>query len=140
MNGRIRFCFSLTLLLAVAWSAVVVWMNVTPRVTFEEYSFLNAPGRMEIGEVRYLNWGWPYRYQSRCTDALEVPPPGLDRWALSADAGVGLLFVIASTWGSKQLLRRVEARLRRRPALLLEETQSLPSHAISSAPPSPSEG
>jgi hypothetical protein len=112
-----RFRFSLlTLLLAVAWSAVAVRINVTPRVTFEEYSFSypNASGRIEFGELRYLNWGWPCRYRSRCTDVREIPPPDLDRWALSADAGVGLLLVVVLTWTSDKLLRRVTARLRPR--------------------------
>jgi hypothetical protein len=104
----------LTLLLAMAWCAAVVWINTLPRVTVSELPFPETSG-----QIRVVYWGWPCPYRSGLADFPRVLPPRLVSawaWALSADAAVGLLLVAALTWCSNQLLRRVGATLRRRTA------------------------
>ena len=117
MSRRIRFRFSLaTLLIAMAWSACVVWMN--------------APGCVELMSTcdiiheQFANaeakYGWPWQWASRFE--LHTKPASADPGlfvitsgpALAGDVAAGVLFVIALTWASGQLLRRVGVRLRRR--------------------------
>jgi hypothetical protein len=86
-----RFRFSLaTLLIAVTWSAVVVWMNVTPRA-------------WERGVGR----GYPLFYTSIfAIHYFEYEPPCYwDSWSLAWDAVIALLLVVVLTWVSKFLLR-----------------------------------
>ena len=144
--------FSLaTLLIAMAWSAGVVWVNVTPRRDFNSFSNVEYEDNGFPPESRSIpgaaEYGWPWTFGScyglfHPTDELpRLQMEMIGRYReLAGDAGVGLLLVVVLTWISSLLLRRVTARLRRRPALLLEETQSLPSHANNSAPPSTSAG
>jgi hypothetical protein len=134
-----RFRFSLmTLLLAITWSGVVAWMNVTPRLDFSCFTNVeyednglppeswSAPGAAE--------YGWPWAYGLCC--GLFHPADELPRLqmgmigryrALAGDVAVGVLLVAVLTWGSSQLLRRVGARLRRRPASKPGEQQTLRS-------------
>lgn len=123
MTRLIRFRFSLaTLLIATAWSAVMVWANVTPRscvVTVEPLVWgepILQPERLEHPPMMFAHWGWPWDY------AIGFWVPGCVPYvrsyaALAADAGVGVLLVVVLTCGSNQLLRRVGARLRRRKAV-----------------------
>jgi hypothetical protein len=122
--------FSLaTLVLAMAWSAVVVWLNVTPRLDFPNY----VPGDLRIGKVEC---GWPLGYAwIFATDPLppQLPGPELrwywSGWSLTGDFVVGALLVVVLTWASNLLLRRVGARLQRRSAAKLGEQQALNSQA-----------
>jgi hypothetical protein len=123
VSKRVRFRFSLlTLLLAMAWSAVVVWMNTLVRV--------EGLG-LQVGSRRWTDSaGWPLRYAEDIY--LEGDRPFLfytGRWyaALVADSAIGILLVVVLTWVSNQLLRRVGARLRRRSAAKLGEQQVLDS-------------
>ncbi len=144
--------FSLvTLLIAMAWSAGVVWVNVTPRLDFNSFSNVEYEDNGFPPESRSIpgtvEYGWPWTFGScyglfHPTDDLpRLQMEMIGRYReLAVDIAVGLLLVVVLTWASNQLLRRVEARLRRRPPLLLEETQSLASRANNSAPPSASAG
>jgi hypothetical protein len=124
----LRFRFSLrTLLIAMAWSAVVVWMNVTPRLDDPNY----LPGEFFPRAVHY---GWPWCYAWIFTvGRLPVQLPRLESrwpwsgWSLTGDVAVGVLLVVVLTWGSNQLLRRVGARLQRRSAAKPGEQQALDS-------------
>jgi hypothetical protein len=116
----LRFRFSLTtLLLAVAWSAVAVWINVTPRVTVAEASIVRP---RTVISFHLAHWGWPWDYADDLAEFLpdrvpRCPASGLTSyWALAGDAAVGVLLVVVLTWCSNQLLRRVGAKLRRRTA------------------------
>jgi hypothetical protein len=108
-----------TLLIAMAWSAVMVWMNTTPRLTAAEPPFVRPRGMY----FHLANWGWPFKYTDTTAELLPEPRPrfppfGITRpWALAGDVLVGVLLVVVLTWGSNQLLRRVGARLRRRKAV-----------------------
>jgi hypothetical protein len=120
----LRFRFSLaTLLLATAWSAVMVWINIMPRLVDPDY----LPGEFL---PRLVQYGWPWCYAwtfAVCRLPVQLPNlpvelPDLGArlywsgWSFTGDAGVGLLLVVVLTWASSQLLRRVTARLRRRTA------------------------
>lgn len=127
MNRRLRFRFSLmTLLIAMAWSAVVVWVNVTPR--FVGFSHVNygdnglPPESWRIPGV--AEYGWPWTY-GLCYGFFDSPHdlPRLQAeivsgyLALAGDATVGLLLIVVLTWTSSLLLRRVADRLRRAVAI-----------------------
>jgi hypothetical protein len=114
--------FSLaTLLIAMAWSAVVVWINTLPRVTLREFpgpgiSATPTPSKLVGWHPSYIplvTWGWPCGY--RTTILNFRPPRTVSAGALFTDAGVGLLLVVVLTWTSSLLLRRAGSRLRRRP-------------------------
>ena len=110
-NNVARFSrpqFSLaTLLIAMAWSGVAVWMNTTLRVAV-----------IPLGTVcglTMVSWGWPFNYASY---GVELSPQPLRRlphdgiespWALAGDVAVGVLL----TWGSSQLLRRILSSVKR---------------------------
>jgi hypothetical protein len=111
----IRPQFSLaTLLIAMAWSGGMVWMNVTPRVESSKGSETD-----ERTVVAVLAYGWPCAYFSFFAwytlphqprqESMKIDSP----WALAADVAIGLLLVAVLTWISSLLLRRVAARLRR---------------------------
>jgi hypothetical protein len=119
VTRRLRFRFSLlTMLIAVAWSAVVVWVNLMPRIVHERVLDLRGNGFLDQYLIR---WGWPFPYSDSIAFYLypvsELQPDTIDRpWSLAGDIAVGLLLVVVLTWASNQLLRRVGARLRRRKA------------------------
>jgi hypothetical protein len=114
-----RFQFSLlTLLLAVAWSAVVMWMNVMPRVTVAERPHASLPRTVCYLDVYLAQWGVPFQYAE---EFALVSPDQLPRyprhdlinfWALAGDLASGLLLVVALTWGSNQLRRLRLSRVR----------------------------
>ncbi|MCY2987006.1 MAG: hypothetical protein NTY19_03950 [Planctomycetota bacterium] len=114
-----RFQFSLaTLLIAMAWSGVAVWMN-----TREHVERLHIPDHDAL-KLCNVYRGWPWAYTRAVGDVgLGGDRPGNAEnvgwwpWKLAGDAVVGVLFVAMLTWGSSQLLRRVGARLRRRKAV-----------------------
>jgi hypothetical protein len=136
----VRFRFSLsTLLLAATWTAVVVWMNATPRrLTFEDY--VDPEGYPRVHHY-YNRYGFPWIYASefflgrRSRPIMQHGSRTSDYSALAGDIALGLLLVVVLTAGSNRVLRRVEARTRHRPALLLREGQSQDSHANKSTPP-----
>ncbi len=138
-----RFRFSLaTLLLLVAWSAVALWMNVTPRVSSHQVAAGTWVFGVEVSEAferHVARWGWPCCYAADSSferaSLSRLPPRGqIDYRALFLDIAVGVLLIGALTWGSSQVLRRVGVRLRRRSALLLGKGESLDSHANKAAP------
>jgi hypothetical protein len=114
----IRPQFSLaTLLIAMAWSGVAVWVNITPRVRSEEIiNIIDLPGvRFQYYDAR---WGWPCYYAGDSstdrTSLSQLPTHGRIHYrAMLLDAVVGVLLVVVLTWASSQLLRRVTSRLRR---------------------------
>ncbi|MCY2987007.1 MAG: hypothetical protein NTY19_03955 [Planctomycetota bacterium] len=139
MSRLLRPQFSLaTLLIAMAWSAGVVWVNVTPRLDFscfsnveyEDNGFPSEP-RSIPGAVEY---GWPWTF-ALCyglfhpTDELPRRQMGMigGYRELAGDFAVGVLLVSVLTWGSSHLLQHVESRLRRRSASKLGEQPTLRS-------------
>jgi len=122
----IRFRFSLaTLLIAMAWSGVAVWVNVLPR--FRGFSHANfgdnglppeswsTPGAAEYGWP--LTYGLCYGFFDSPHDLPRLQAEMISGYhALAGDVAVGLLLVVVLTWGSNQLRRRIGARLRRRTA------------------------
>jgi hypothetical protein len=121
VNRRLRCRFSLaTLLVAVMWSAVVLWLDTSPGEVPGKINEAFGPG------YRWLHYGWPFTYAWYVT-RLRVTPTGLPfawhSWALVADVAIGLLFVVVLTWTSSLLLRRITARLRRRSTAKLGEQQ-----------------
>jgi hypothetical protein len=109
-----RFRFSLaTLLLAVVWSAGVVWLNTTPRVMIVKIP--EASGKDPLGRpwhqmlIPIAQWGWPWVYAGTFQRRpLPRCPPGITApWALVGDVAVGSLLVAVLTWASSLLLRRV---------------------------------
>ena len=112
MTRLAHFRFSLgTLLLAVAWSAVVVWLNITAgEVQVDDPNAPFGPG------YRWLHYGWPWTYAwDVCR--LHVPPNGVHfawySWVLVLDTVVGILIVAVLTWASGYLSRRVKHVYRR---------------------------
>jgi hypothetical protein len=107
MTRPTRFRFSLsTLLLAVVWSAVVVWLNTTAgEVRVDDPNAPFGPG------YRWLHYGWPLAYAWDVCP-INVPPNGVHfawySWALVGDAAVGVLMVAVLTWGSRFVVRRVK--------------------------------
>ena len=103
MTRLIRFRFSLaTLLIATAWSAVMVWMNVTPRVTFVKLMYATH------SDVGYYDarWGWPCDYAAyRAFERFllpRLPSRGeFYRHAMLLDAVFGVLLVVGLTWASE---------------------------------------
>jgi hypothetical protein len=119
VTRRLRFRFSLmTTLIAVAWSAVVVWGNLIPRFGETWYPLT----RPSIGPCLDVAYGLPWKYVETCLPRdydwsllSRDEPSRIDSYAaLSGDIAVGLLLVVVLTWGSNQLLRRLGRRLRRR--------------------------
>lgn len=122
-----RFRFGLaTLLIAMAWSAVAVWVNIRPRVV------VWPELRPEGFAVAYYGWPWCYTFVP-LSSAAKVPRFGnvhVLPWgyrALAEDAAVGVVLVVLLSWASSQLLRRAGARLRRRSAAKRFEQQALDS-------------
>jgi hypothetical protein len=114
----IRLQFSLaTLLIAMAWSAVMVWLNTTPRVWHVSH-WVQGTKSMTV----VTDFGWPWHYfrdtefdRNPALDLLILhDPKQSNHWALVGDVAVGVLLVVAATWASRQLLRRVTSWLRRR--------------------------
>ncbi len=113
-----RFQFSLRkLMLAVAWSAVVMSVNLIPRFGETAYPLT----RPSIGPTLAVAYGLPWKYvetyHPRDYDwslLSRDEPSRVDSYpALSGDIAVGLLLVAVLTWASSLLLRRVTSRLRR---------------------------
>jgi hypothetical protein len=103
--------FSLrTLLIVVAWSAVVVWMNTTPH--YSEAS--TSSSRVTFGWPWTYNLGYRFSSESFYSDARNrytVPKLPLYKrvnyWAVVADVAVGVLLVTALTAASEGVFRRV---------------------------------
>jgi hypothetical protein len=122
VNRFLRFRFILaSLLLAVTWSGVAVWVNITPR--FRGFTHVTYGDNELPPESWSAEYGWPWTY--RLCNGFFDSPHDLPRLqaemvsgysALSGDIAVGLLLVAVLTWASSQLLRRVADRLRRRTA------------------------
>ena len=121
MNGFIRFRFSLaTLLLAVAWSAIVIRIEATPVVTLQLlFPRPNSPPIMNHDHgPTHLPWvhlGWPFWYAS----GIKGLPLHTRPWALAADATFGAVLVAALTWVSGCLWRGIKYVFQRagRPSL-----------------------
>lgn len=119
MARFIRPQFSLaTLLIAMAWSGVVVWINIKPHAIVarrltqlaptEEF-FLEAECGCPFCHLTKIGISSsPDRFEAGFTDV------SWHYWALAADVAVGVLLVVVLAWASSQLLRRVTSRRRRR--------------------------
>ena len=110
-----RFRFSLaTMLLMMAWSAVVVWINITPCVAYRDQP-------TETLELLTAYFGWPWAYALKIVlVGIGGERPPIDQvdvtwwpWALAGDAVVGVLLVAMLTWGSGFVVRRVKHVFRR---------------------------
>jgi hypothetical protein len=129
--------FSLaTLLIAMAWSAVVVWLGIEPRfVGFSHVNFGDnglPPESWRIPGAAAYGLPWTYGLCYGFFDSpLDLPRLQAemicDYRALTGDITVGVLLIAVLTWGSSHLLRRVGARLRRRSASKLGEQPTLRS-------------
>jgi hypothetical protein len=105
-----------TLLIAMAWSAVMVWLNTTPRVWHVSH-WVQGTKSMTV----VTDFGWPWHYfrdiefdRNPALDLLILhDPKQSNHWALAADVAVGVLLVAVLTWASSQLLRGVTSSLRR---------------------------
>ena len=118
MSRLLRPQFSLaTLLIAMAWSAVVLWLNTTPHQREPSFPVVLFP-------KVFSQYGWPWiclwtirEFQSLVDfSRLNLGEPlhsGWYHWSLLGDIAVGLLLVVVLTWISSLLLRRVISRLRR---------------------------
>ena len=110
MARFIRPQFSLaTLLIAMAWSGVAVWVNITPGVT-----------RSRVGlhaSVVEVGWPWTYAWCLRYSEDPIAPQrriiKAIGSWPIVSNAAVGVLLVVVLTWASSQLLRRVTSRFQR---------------------------
>jgi len=107
---QIRFSLA-TLLLAVVWSAVVVWLNTTAgEVRVDDPNAPFGPG------YRWLHYGWPLAYACDVC-RINVPPNGVHfgwyPWALVGDVVVGVLLVTVLTWGSGFVVRGAKHVFRR---------------------------
>lgn len=110
MARFIRPQFSLaTLLIAMAWSGVAVWMNTTPGVT-----------RSRVGlhvSVVEVGWPWTHAWCLRYSEDPIAPQRHIIKvigsWPIVSNAAVGVLLVVVLTWASSLVLRRVTSRLRR---------------------------
>ena len=97
-----------TMLIFVAWSAVVGWLNCRLRVK-----------HYDIEGIRLYSprFGFPYPMtygvlnSDRPTLTRFHPEHGLDSWALAANAAIGLLAVAVLTFASKYLARAIVSRL-----------------------------
>ena len=94
-----------TLLIVVAWSSVVIWLNCTPRVYIHTAVDPVNPGGLEYG------YPWTYGVQDGWSSPwglITVRPSHIfSYWRLAGNAVVGLLAVVVLTWGSGYLLRRI---------------------------------
>ena len=99
-----RFQFGLaTLLLAISWSSVVLWLNIRPREVF--HLEFNA---QQFKHVKLLEIGWPWGHLNYLDiDGVAFYDPLIpDYWALAGDTAVGVLFVALLTVGPALLLHR----------------------------------
>jgi len=105
------------MLLVVGWSAVVVWLNVRPRV----YDGVDDPREGSYHRPEYfVRYGFPWaiayrlgRYEGSSFRILDYEyQPYYRPWPLAANIAIGLLAVAVLTFASKYLLRAIVAGLR----------------------------
>ena len=103
-----------TMLLIVGWSAVVVWLNVRPRI-----EYLPIPGQEDV--VYHASFGCPWTYAFDLDFFASSPPRfGLSEalthdtwvWPLTGNTAIGLLAVAILTFASEYLLRGIVSGLR----------------------------
>ena len=112
------------MLLVVGWSAVVVWLNVRPRVEYRRTGEL---------DWHFFNYGLPFTiagatqvsvragnhtFSPRFTDYIGNPDYRSSYWGwlLAANIAIGLVAVAVLTFASKYLLRAMVAGLRGPPS------------------------
>jgi len=102
-----------TMLLIVGWSAVVVWLNVRPRVN-DRYIDTYINGQEDY--VLWVEYGCPWTYASTHhlhdpwneTPPSRVHPTYVDSyWRLATNAAIGLLAVAILTFASTCLVRGI---------------------------------
>ena len=99
-----------TMLLVVGWSAVVVWLNVRPRVVWRD-----TEGELVIGFVRY---GCPWSFASVHAFREQQLSSRFhldylhDVRRLYANIAIGLLAVAVLTFASKYLARAIVSGVR----------------------------
>lgn len=110
-----------TILLIVGWSAVVIWLNVTPR--FGRYCLL--------ARLASVHYGYPWDCIVAGWDSDSAPPYTSNRfgwartpvfpkpsehqvhyWPLAGNMAIGLLAVAVLTFASRYLVRAIVAGLR----------------------------
>ncbi len=101
-----------TMLLIVGWSAVVVWLNVRPRLYY--FSLVG-----EEPSLFSISHGCPWIYAFHPGFHIDLPSRSSLRealiyeyWPLTANIGIGLLAVAVLTFASKYLVRAIVAGLR----------------------------
>ncbi len=118
-----------TMLLVVGWSAVVVWLNVRPRVRqWKRY----LPDGLEPLVIDHVAYGYPWTCADReSVQSTQIPSrrfgsitywklvPGslpdeetIHYWPLTANIAIGLVAVAVLTFASKYLIRAIVAGLR----------------------------
>ncbi|MBC8873843.1 MAG: hypothetical protein H8E44_30760 [Planctomycetes bacterium] len=103
-----------TMLLVVGWSAVVVWLNVRPRVVSELTLFLAH----QEAPLCVVGYGRPWRYASTfCDGEVRQLPPFRREYVrhyrpLAANIAIGLVAVAVLTFASKYLVRAIVAGVR----------------------------
>jgi hypothetical protein len=102
-----------TLLLVVAWSSVVVWVNISPRFAYS----VRCPSKDETGYnyVAVYVYGYPWHFASTnhfSSSYLDSPPPFSPEylrhrfyWNLAGDVGIGVVAITVLTLVSSYLMR-----------------------------------
>lgn len=108
---RVRPKWSIgTLLIVVAWSSFVVWLNISPRIARKE-TFLGHSGENAV--VGTIEYGCPWSYASVLAMgerlmSLPFRPSYINSyWELVGNIAVGMLAVAVLTLMSKYLLCRI---------------------------------
>jgi len=102
------------MLLVVGWSAVVVWLNVTPRI-------MGSVPDEEYLVPAVVQYGCPWSYAgcfTMLTHGHWIGYPSFrpqmthSYWPLAGNIAIGLLAVAVLTWASKYLVRAIVAGVR----------------------------
>jgi len=104
------------MLLIVAWSSVVVWLNVRPRYVAGIYHNPEGKGL----HACYVEFGCPWSYAgcfaATATNIRPLEPVRIDSYpALAANAAIGLLAVAVLTWTSRASIAVLRAFMSKPP-------------------------
>jgi len=96
-----------TMLLIVGWSAVVVWLNVRPRIYGLYMVGSLTPAPKEPTGTCFVEYGYPWACWFTWGEAFTI-----HYRALAGNIAIGLLAVAVLTFASKYLVRAIVAGLR----------------------------
>lgn len=101
------------MLLIIAWSAVMLWINVRPRILDCGNYSTREPVLCWVG----YGWPWPYAWvygHFRLSHLPQLRPSYMwSYWALAGNGAIGALAVAALTRSTTCLLRRLKSRFHR---------------------------